>query len=48
LTITHAVQSRETFAAGALRAAAWVIGREPGLYSLQNVLGGDKRSAGGS
>ena len=39
ITITHTAQSRETFAAGALRAAAWLVGREPGLYSMRDVLG---------
>lgn len=39
ITITHTAHSRETFAAGALRAAAWLVGREPGLYSMRNVLG---------
>lgn len=39
LTITHTVQSRDTFAAGALRAAAWVVEQEPGLYSLGDLLG---------
>ena len=38
VTITHAVQSRETFAAGALRAAAWVVNQDPGLYSLGDVI----------
>lgn len=38
ITITHTAQSRETFAAGALRAAAWLVGRAPGLYSMRDVL----------
>jgi 4-hydroxy-tetrahydrodipicolinate reductase len=38
ITIRHTAQSRETFAAGALRAAAWVIGRPPGLYSMRDML----------
>jgi len=41
ITIRHVAQSRETFAAGALRAAAWVIGKHPGMYSMRNVLGTD-------
>lgn len=32
-------QSRQTYAAGALRAAAWVKGRKAGLYDMQDVLG---------
>jgi len=39
ITITHSAQSRETFAAGALRAAAWLVGRPPGMYSMRDVLG---------
>ena len=37
--LTHKASSRETFAAGALRAAQWIIGQKPGLYNMQNVLG---------
>ena len=39
LELTHKASSRETFAAGALRAAGWVAGKPPGLYSMQDVLG---------
>ncbi len=39
LELTHKAASRETFANGALRAAQWVTGKEPGLYSMQDVLG---------
>ena len=37
--LSHRATSRDTFATGALRAAAWVCGREPGLYSMRDVLG---------
>lgn len=37
--LTHRASSRETFANGALRAAQWVVGRPPGIYSMQDVLG---------
>lgn len=37
--ITHKAQSREAFAAGALRAALWAVGRKPGKYDMRNVLG---------
>jgi 4-hydroxy-tetrahydrodipicolinate reductase len=37
--LTHKASSRETFAHGALRAALWVVGRKPGLYDMQDVLG---------
>jgi 4-hydroxy-tetrahydrodipicolinate reductase len=36
--ITHRASSRMNFAAGALRAAVWVKGRGPGLYSMGDVL----------
>jgi len=39
LELTHKASSRETLANGALRAARWVIGRPPGLYSMHDVLG---------
>jgi 4-hydroxy-tetrahydrodipicolinate reductase len=39
LELTHKASSRETFAAGALRAAGWIVGKSPGLYSMENVLG---------
>jgi 4-hydroxy-tetrahydrodipicolinate reductase len=37
--ITHKASSRGNFARGALRAAAWLAGRPPGLYDMQDVLG---------
>lgn len=37
--LTHKASSRDTFAHGALRAAAWVVGRPAGIYSMQDVLG---------
>jgi 4-hydroxy-tetrahydrodipicolinate reductase len=39
LELTHKAASRETFALGALRAAQWVVGKPPGLYSMEDVLG---------
>jgi 4-hydroxy-tetrahydrodipicolinate reductase len=39
LEISHRALSRDNFAAGALRAASWVVGRPPGLYSMTDVLG---------
>ncbi len=38
LELTHRAHSRDTFARGALRAARWIAGRAPGLYSMQDVL----------
>jgi 4-hydroxy-tetrahydrodipicolinate reductase len=39
LELTHRAHSRDTFAAGAIRAALWLDGQKPGLYSLSDVLG---------
>jgi 4-hydroxy-tetrahydrodipicolinate reductase len=39
LEITHRASSRDTFARGALRAAQWLVGKTPGLYDMQDVLG---------
>jgi 4-hydroxy-tetrahydrodipicolinate reductase len=40
LELTHRALSRDNFAAGAVRAAAWVHGRPPGLYTMREVLAG--------
>ncbi|HMP83259.1 MAG TPA: 4-hydroxy-tetrahydrodipicolinate reductase [Verrucomicrobiota bacterium] len=37
--LTHKASSRDTFANGALRAAAWVVKQKPGIYDMQDVLG---------
>ncbi len=40
--ITHVANSRSLFAAGALKATSWLYergNRQPGLYSMQHVLG---------
>lgn len=37
--ITHKAQTREAFAAGALRAALWAADKKPGIYSMRDVLG---------
>jgi 4-hydroxy-tetrahydrodipicolinate reductase len=37
--LTHKVSTRAVFARGAVRAALWTRGREPGLYSMFDVLG---------
>ncbi|OQY05531.1 MAG: 4-hydroxy-tetrahydrodipicolinate reductase [Planctomycetales bacterium 4572_13] len=39
VTISHSAHTRDTFARGALRAAEWITGQEPGLYDMQDVLG---------
>ena len=37
--ISHKASSRMNFAGGAVRAAAWLNGQGPGLYSMRDVLG---------
>ncbi len=37
--ITHKASSRMSFARGAVRAAAWLAGRDAGLYDMRDVLG---------
>jgi len=39
IELTHRAHSRDVFARGALRAAKWVVGKAPGLYSMLDVLG---------
>lgn len=39
LEITHRAHSRDCFAAGAVAAAKWLVGKSPGLYSMRDVLG---------
>ncbi len=37
--IRHVATSRKTFAAGAVRAAQWIMQKNSGLYDMQDVLG---------
>ena len=39
IELSHRATDRDTFARGALQAAAWVIGRPAGLYTMRDVLG---------
>ena len=39
LALSHIAENRTIFAHGAVRAAAWLIGRAPGAYSMAEVLG---------
>ena len=39
LELTHRAANRGIFAGGALRAAKWIVGKPPRLYSMQDVLG---------
>jgi 4-hydroxy-tetrahydrodipicolinate reductase len=41
IQIHHQATSRRTFAEGAVRAAIWLKGRGPGLYTMRHVLGFD-------
>jgi 4-hydroxy-tetrahydrodipicolinate reductase len=41
LTLGHSVTTRSVFAEGALRAARWIVDRQPGLYDMHDVLFGD-------
>jgi 4-hydroxy-tetrahydrodipicolinate reductase len=39
LELTHRAHNRDTYARGAVRAARFIVGRPPGLYSMADVLG---------
>ena len=39
IELTHRSASRANFAAGAVRAARWIVHRPPGLYDMRDVLG---------
>ena len=39
VTLNHCANSRDTFVRGALRAAKWIVGKEPALYSIADVIG---------
>ncbi|MFH0947676.1 MAG: 4-hydroxy-tetrahydrodipicolinate reductase [Elusimicrobiota bacterium] len=39
IELIHRAHSRDTFAAGAVRAAKWIFGKNPGLYTMCDVLG---------
>lgn len=39
IALTHRAFDRRAFATGAVRAALWVVGKPPGLYSMMDVLG---------
>jgi 4-hydroxy-tetrahydrodipicolinate reductase len=39
IELTHRSTSRDGFATGAVRAGRWLVGKPPGLYSMQDVLG---------
>ena len=39
ITLAHSAENRAIFARGAVRAAEWLIGRAPGRYRMEEVLG---------
>ena len=39
LTLSHSARDRGLFARGAVAAAVWLAGRNPGAYDMQDVLG---------
>lgn len=39
LALSHVAENRMIFARGAIRGADWLIGKEPGRYAMQQVLG---------
>ncbi len=41
IELRHQATSRRTFAEGAVRAAGWLQGKAPGLYTMRHVLGFD-------
>ncbi len=39
IKLSHSAENRSVFAAGALKAAAFLVGKQPGLYSMDDVVG---------
>jgi len=39
IELSHRAYDRSVFASGALRATRWVVGKKPGLYGMNDVLG---------
>ena len=39
LELTHRATDRAIFARGAVRAAQWAVGRAPGRYAMEDVMG---------
>lgn len=38
ITLSHSARSKKVFAAGAIKAAKWIVGRPAGKYDMTNVL----------
>ena len=41
IEIKHSAQSKKVFANGALTAAEFLVNQSPGLYDMNDVLGGE-------
>ncbi len=39
IELTHRAHTRDMFSRGSVRAAKWVVGKAPGIYDMQDVLG---------
>ena len=39
ITLSHSAENRMIFARGAVKGAVWLIGKQPGRYSMRDVLG---------
>lgn len=39
ITLSHSARSKKVFAAGAVKAARWIVGKPAGLYDMTDVLG---------
>ncbi|MBI5484352.1 MAG: 4-hydroxy-tetrahydrodipicolinate reductase [Deltaproteobacteria bacterium] len=39
IELSHRAMTRDMFSRGSVRAAGWVVGKSPGLYDMQDVLG---------
>lgn len=38
VSLSHSARSKKVFAAGAIRAAKWIIGKKAGRYDMRNIL----------
>jgi 4-hydroxy-tetrahydrodipicolinate reductase len=43
IELSHRAYDRSVFASGALLAARWVVGKKPGVYAMNDVLGLQKK-----
>jgi 4-hydroxy-tetrahydrodipicolinate reductase len=39
IELSHRAMTRDMFSRGSVRAAKWVVGQQPGIYDMQDVLG---------